>query len=290
MKKALILSGGGARGAYQAGVFQYLEEINFKPDIICGTSVGAINATAIGCGFNAKKLIDMWKKIETKHVMKYSLWKNLRNLIKKKFVPMVDTAPMRTLLESELNLQDLRENSVEVIISAVNIISAELEFFENEDITLEHVMASSAIPIFFPWQMINGLPYWDGGLMANTPILPAIERQAKEIVVVLLSPVGEVALDIPKTRRQALERMFELSLIGSYQNIMIDRYYKKSNRLKNKSILSFLNFLEDKENFHIRVIAPVDTLGLKSILNFNVIQADSLIRRGYEDAKFSFKS
>ncbi|MBF3351921.1 patatin-like phospholipase family protein, partial [Leptospira borgpetersenii serovar Balcanica] len=50
MKRAIILSGGGARGADQAGVLRYLEEIQFKPDIICGTSGGAIAETAMGCG------------------------------------------------------------------------------------------------------------------------------------------------------------------------------------------------------------------------------------------------
>ena len=50
MKKALILSGGGARGAFQVGVWQYLREINWTPDLICGTSIGAVNAAAIGSG------------------------------------------------------------------------------------------------------------------------------------------------------------------------------------------------------------------------------------------------
>lgn len=66
MKRALILSGGGARGAYQAGVLRYLEEIQFKPDIICGTSVGAITATAMGCGMNSAEITKLWKSIEAK--------------------------------------------------------------------------------------------------------------------------------------------------------------------------------------------------------------------------------
>jgi NTE family protein len=61
MKKALILSGGGARGAFQVGVWKYLREINWTPDLICGTSIGAINAAAIGSGMPVKRLIDLWE-------------------------------------------------------------------------------------------------------------------------------------------------------------------------------------------------------------------------------------
>ncbi len=60
MKRALILAGGGARGSFQAGVWKYLVQIGWKPDIICGTSIGAINAAAIGSGMDIKTLIHLW--------------------------------------------------------------------------------------------------------------------------------------------------------------------------------------------------------------------------------------
>jgi len=66
MKKALILSGGGARGAFQIGVWQYLQDKGWDPDMICGTSVGAINAVAIGSGMPLAKLLDIWKTLNGK--------------------------------------------------------------------------------------------------------------------------------------------------------------------------------------------------------------------------------
>ena len=62
--RALILSGGGARGAYQVGVWKFLQEIGWNPDLICGTSVGAVNASAIGCGLNLQEMVHLWKTIE----------------------------------------------------------------------------------------------------------------------------------------------------------------------------------------------------------------------------------
>ncbi len=285
MKKALILSGGGARGAYQAGVYKYLEENDFIPDIICGTSVGAINATAIGCGMDYKKLIELWKSIEVGKVLQYSIWHNILDIFFHRFSPLADTTPLKHLMYQELDFRKLRKNKQEIIITAVNILTSELVFFGNKDIDIEHVMASSAIPLFFPWQYVDGMPHWDGGLMANTPLLPAIEREAKDIIVVLLSPVGGVHMNLPKSRVESLERIFELSLIGSYQTIRSDLSYDKSSLKKNGALGSMLDFFKSRPDVRIRSVGPKNSLGMKSILNFSLVQADYLIQRGYEDAK-----
>ncbi|TGK20530.1 patatin-like phospholipase family protein [Leptospira stimsonii] len=290
MKRALILSGGGARGAYQAGVLRYLEEIQFKPDIICGTSVGAITATAMGCGMNAAEITKLWKSIEAKKVMRYSIWNDLVDIFVKSYSPLTDTTPLKNLLYSHLDFRNLRKNPTEVIITAVNILTAELVFFRNKEIDIEHVMASSAIPMFFPWQYVDGAPHWDGGVMANTPILPAVERGATDIVVVLLSPVGGIDMGLPKTRREGLERVFELSLIGSFQTVMSNMNFEKKKRKGKKSKLSSLLSIPsaDRPELKIRTIGPRTSLGFSSILNFSQVQADYLISRGYEDARIQF--
>lgn len=290
MKRALILSGGGARGAYQAGVLRYLEEIQFKPDVICGTSVGAITATAMGCGMNAAEITKLWKSIEAKKVMRYSIWNDLVDIFVKSYSPLTDTTPLKNLLYSHLDFRNLRKNPTEVIITAVNILTAELVFFRNKEIDIEHVMASSAIPMFFPWQYVDGAPHWDGGVMANTPILPAVERGATDIVVVLLSPVGGIDMGLPKTRREGLERVFELSLIGSFQTVMSNMNFEKKKRKGKKSKLSSLLSIPSAERpeLKIRTIGPRTSLGFSSILNFSQVQADYLISRGYEDARIQF--
>lgn len=286
-KKALVLSGGGARGAYQAGVLKFLKEMNWEPDLICGTSVGAVNAVAMGCELTTEEIILLWKAIEKNHVYRISFWKQIQYyLTRKGFVPIMDTDPLKNLLLQHFDLAKLRRSPVEIIITAVNIITSQLKFFNNKVIDIEHVLASSAIPILFPWQYIDGVPYWDGGVMANTPILPALERGVKEIIVVLLSPVGGQKLPLPNTRRQALERVFEQSLIGSYQSFMSHLSWQK----KLKSQKGILNFLTKRiitiDDIKIATVAPVKMLGFGSLLRFTQQQTEVLLHAGYNDARY----
>ncbi|TGK84879.1 patatin-like phospholipase family protein [Leptospira bourretii] len=289
-KRALVLSGGGARGAYQAGVLRYLEEIHWKPDIICGTSVGAINACAIGSGMNSSRLSELWLRLNQKNIMRYSIWNMLKGFFRKKYYPLVETYPLKKFIHENLDFTKLNESKTKVIISAVNILSSELKFFENPNLQIEHILASSAIPMIFPWQIIDGEPYWDGGVMANTPILPALTHEASEIVVVLLSPVGGMrVMDAPKTKDEALERLFELYLLGSYRSVEQGLEYRKAVMKGLTPIENFLLGLRTEfKNAKISVIAPKQMLGLVSILNFKKDQAELLLKQGYEDAKDFF--
>ncbi|MBE8345861.1 patatin-like phospholipase family protein, partial [Leptospira interrogans serovar Pomona] len=107
-------------------------------------------------------------------------------------------------------------------------------------------------------QYVDGRPHWDGGVMANTPILPAVERGATDIVVVLLSPVGGVDMGLPKTRREGLERAFELSLIGSYQTVMSNLSFAKKKRQGKKSKFTSLLSIPSatQPELKIRTIGP----------------------------------
>lgn len=291
-KKALVLSGGGARGAYQAGVLRYLEEIGWRPDIICGTSVGAINACAIGSGMDSQKLTELWLQLNQKHIMRYSIWNMLKGFFRRKYYPLVETYPLRKFIHEHLDFTRLNQTQTKVIISAVNILSSELRFFENPNLKIEHILASSAIPMIFPWQIIDGEPYWDGGVMANTPILPALTHEATEIVVVLLSPVGSsTIMETPVTKDEALERLFELYLLGSYRSVEQGLEYRKSVMNGLTSIENFfLNLRTQFTKAKISVIAPKQMLGLGSILNFKKEQAERLVTQGYGDAKEFFET
>ncbi len=290
-KRALVLSGGGARGAYQAGVFRCLEEMKWKPEIICGTSVGAINACAMGSGLNSQELINLWLDLDEKKVMKYSFKNTIRELFRRAYAPLADTSPLHHLIRDKLNFPKLNASEVKVVISAVNILNAELRFFENPNLKIEHILASSAIPLFFPWQMIEGAPYWDGGVMANTPILPAITRGGDEILVILLSPVGaDVKMLAPTNKAEALERLYELYLLGSYKNIEQGIEFQKELSRPKSPIEHLIGyFTREYKDLNIRVIAPKEMLGLGSFLNFNREQAESLILRGYQDAVAHFQ-
>ena len=285
-KRALILSGGGARGAYHVGVWKFLQEMDWKPDLICGTSVGSINAAAIASEFTLEDLIKLWKTIERGNVFRISLWKKIVNtILRKGYTPLMDTKPLRELLTDLLDFTLIHRSGIEIVISAVNILTSQLKFFDNEDIGIEHIMASSAIPVVFPWQYIDGEPYWDGGIMANTPISPALERNADEIIVILLSPVGDSRLELPKNRSQAIERMFEHALLGSYEALRVHFAWDSTKRSNGGFFENLLRRTFSLNDVRITTVAPSTMLGFYSILNFSKKQADKLITAGYNDAR-----
>ncbi len=111
-KRALVLSGGGARGAYQVGVWKFLLEMGWKPDLICGTSVGAINAAAIGSGMNLDELINIWKTLERGSIYRISLLKQLLSIfMRRNMQPIMDTEPFKRFLQERYSIQDIRDST-----------------------------------------------------------------------------------------------------------------------------------------------------------------------------------
>jgi NTE family protein len=286
MERALILSGGGARGAFQLGVLEYLAEKNWHPELICGTSVGAINAVAIGCGVTAHRLAGFWRALDRQKVYKFALAKFFLALLsRRRFSPVMDTTPLQHLLRNTLDIGMLRNSKTEIIISAVNMKTAEVTYFNQQTITLEHVMASSAMPMFFPWQIIHGEPYWDGGAMVNTPIAPAFARNAREIIVVLLSPIGGINQKLPRDHRHAAELIFEHLLVGSYHTLK--SYLKETDPRIFSQKPAFPESSpaqHQREKSRIATVAPEQMLGFRSLLNFSVKQTQRLIHEGYLSA------
>ncbi|MDJ0804402.1 MAG: patatin-like phospholipase family protein [Desulfobacterales bacterium] len=288
MKKALILSGGGARGAFQVGVWKYLREINWTPDLICGTSIGAVNAAAIGSGMSVERLIDVWRTHNRSAVYRlkaHHLFKSMRRGTPLKSV--LDTAPLRAMLTRHLNLEALRRSPIEIIIGAVHLATGRLHLYNQDVIEIDHLMASSAMPILFPWQSIQGELYWDGGVMANSPLFIALERKIEEIVVVLLSPVGHRPLPPPATLREGLELLFEHFLIGSCQTTMpvFNGLPVHARDERSPNAPHAPQEMEGRRPPRISVVAPTEMLGFRSLLNFSARQVNRLIQAGYHNAR-----
>jgi NTE family protein len=292
VKKALILSGGGARGAFQVGVWKYLREINWTPDLICGTSIGAVNAVAIGSGMPVERLIELWKTHNRSEIYRLKALHFLKSTLRgKPLKSVLDTAPLRAMMTRHLNLEALRRSPIEIIISAVNMTTGRLHLYNQAVIEVDHLMASSAMPILFPWQPMHGELYWDGGVMANSPLFIALEKKVEEMVVVLLSPVGHRSFSPPATLREGLELLFEHFLIGSYQTTMpifngqpvhvCDEWAPTKSQAQKA--------IECSPQPRISVIAPTQMLGFTSLLNFSTKQVSRLIHEGYHNARRQLK-
>lgn len=293
MKRALVLSGGGARGAFQVGVLKYLNEINWQPDLIIGTSVGAINAVAIGSGMSIDQMTRLWQTYRRKKMFTITLPILLRSFkSRQKFSPMSDTRPMKKLLESHIDIDALKNSKQDIFISTLNMITGQLAYFNQHVININHIMAASAIPGLFGWQYIDGIPYWDAGLMVNTPITPALKLDAKEIVVVLHSPVGAFNIREPKSHMDVAQLVFEHFLIGSYTNSLPDDSWEiNPDNYCHKTPLPHSPQLQlAAKGTTIAAVAPTRMLGLRSLLNFSLKQANTLIDEGYNCARMQLKS
>lgn len=204
-KRALVLSGGGGRGAYHVGVLEYLEEVGWRPDVIIGSSVGAVNAAALGSGLSVRGLKSRWLDLRTGDVQKMRVDDVLLDNIVRRRDHVFDLWPWPETLTGEARKWQGRawfhpevinapDAPYEVVVTAVNTQTAQLEHFSNRDpggLRLEHILASFSIPLWYGPTEIDGVPYWDGGTLANTPFRRALEIGATEIVVATMIPWPE---------------------------------------------------------------------------------------------------
>lgn len=225
---AFVLSGGGARGAYQVGVLRALGKHfpSLEPDILCGTSAGAINACYLAGrqeSFEHKTegLFDLWQGLETENIFRTDFPNLFGHVTRwgRALVSGGNSAPMRGLVDTiplrEVIVRALGVKAGKIPGLSENIESGRLKAFaiattsyttgqtvlwvqgrqpENYDrayrravdakLTIRHVMASAAIPIFFPAVRIRGRWYGDGQVRNSTPLSPAVRLGADRILAV----------------------------------------------------------------------------------------------------------
>ncbi len=202
---ALVLQGGGALGAYQAGAFEALAAGGFCPQWYAGISIGAINAALI-CGNPSEKraarLREFWERVTSASPSPFnpiSFWgaifadasANLTatfgapGFFRPRLPPPVpnwpypppqlslyDTDPLRETLTELVDFDLINAKKNRLSVGAVNLRTGNFQYFDNmtEKLGPEHIMASGALPPGFPPVEINGELYWDGGLVSNTPL------------------------------------------------------------------------------------------------------------------------
>ncbi|HTN49298.1 MAG TPA: patatin-like phospholipase family protein [Burkholderiaceae bacterium] len=245
MRTALVLQGGAALGAYEAGVLKaLLEPPARRLDIVTGVSIGAIMAALVVGARN-----DPWPAIE-------ALWQRME-MPTNPFLPgmfantlptpgpgnlyrinpmyyaapplatyMYESAPLLQALEEWVDFVRLRRAHTELIVTAVDVRTGRLEEFSNRTgLTARHIVASASLPPVFPPTQIEGRAYWDGGLIANTPLRPALNAievlnetepgaRWEVIVVDLFAPSAKP----PQDMTDVLQRAFELSFFGKFQH------------------------------------------------------------------------
>src|SRR5262245_51289962 len=198
----LVFQGGGALGAYQAGVYQALHEAKIEPDWIIGTSIGAINASLIAGNepeHRLERLDEFWRRMRRKEFPGLvnwpaltdtaSYWSTLLGGINGFFEPnpfaflgthvplgrdnagFYSTAPLEKTLTELVDFALVKRCMPRLTVGAAHVRSSQIRYFDSREtaISVRHVMASGALPPAFPAVRIDGELYWDGGILSNTP-------------------------------------------------------------------------------------------------------------------------
>lgn len=203
-KRALVLGGGGARGAYELGVWQALREIGWQFDIVTGTSVGSINGAIIATDdFDTAE--EVWQNLDTGMVFSVDIDETLDLKTKTSLIfrtlarDMLKTGGgdgkrLRALLERYIDEKKVRESPIEYGLATVDINSLKLTELTKEEIPdgklIDYIMASASIfPAIKP-QKIDSVTYVDGGIFEQMPISLAMKCGAEDIIAVEICGEG----------------------------------------------------------------------------------------------------
>ena len=204
MKRALVLSGGGAKGAYQIGVYKALKRLNIKIDIITGTSIGSINGAALAAG-DYFKLKKFWLKTKTSKIFNYDFNKieNLPRVAKEMIINKgLKFDKAEAVIGKIINEKKIRKSKIDYGLVTVNLKTRVPKMLTKEQIPegklLSYVIASATCFPAVETKEIDGEHYIDGGYYDNLPINLAIEMGADEIIAVDLAAIGMKAKKIEK--------------------------------------------------------------------------------------------
>ncbi|MDR3129306.1 MAG: patatin-like phospholipase family protein [Tannerellaceae bacterium] len=173
----LALSGGGARGFAHLGVFKYMEERGIRPDIISGTSAGALAGALYADGYKSEE------------IQKLFMGRDLMGMIRMN-LPTSGLFNMRGLkgfLERNMRSKRIEELEIPMVIVATDFDNGRSREFR-EGHVVEAVIASCSIPIIFSPVEIGGIHYVDGGLFRNFPVTN-IRKECRKVIGVNVTPL-----------------------------------------------------------------------------------------------------
>ena len=243
-RMVLVLQGGGALGAYQAGVYEGFAEAAIFPDWVTGVSIGAINAALIAGNTLERRLPrlqDFWSRVSS--AIPFTLppgfdpWQLAFNRVSSTavatfgapgfFTPRIpgplfapkdtaealsiyDTSPLRDTLLELVDFELVNARGTRLSVGAVNIRTGNSVYFDSRDPDLvlgpEHIMASGALPPGFPPIQIKGEAYWDGGLVSNSPLWYVLDNDPHLNALIAQVDLFSAGGEMPQNLDEVLER------------------------------------------------------------------------------------
>jgi NTE family protein len=239
----LVLQGGGALGAYQAGVYEGMAECGFAPDWVAGVSIGAINGALIAGNRverRLERLREFWNRVSSglplNPLVPLEPIRSALNRLNASaaalfgvpgfFSPRIppaifapdgtpgalsvyDTSPLRKTLAELVDFECLnREQPIRLTVGSVNVRSGNSTWFDNREreLRVEHLMASGSLPPGFPPVPIDGEHYWDGGIVSNSPLWHVLDDSPALNAFILQVDLFSARGELPANLDQVLER------------------------------------------------------------------------------------
>jgi len=181
---AYVLGGGGSRGAVQLGMLRALAETDLRPDLVIGTSVGSLNGAIVASDPDgaAAKLTEIWPRIDRQQVFPggFLLKTIAATSARRPFV--FDPTPLSDLLAEYLPVARIEDLELPFVAIATDLDTGVRVDLDAGDLR-SALLASSAVPVAYPWVERDGRRLVDGGLVANIPVRQAVMRGARSVIV-----------------------------------------------------------------------------------------------------------
>jgi NTE family protein len=262
---ALVLQGGGALGAYQAGIYQALHEAGLRPDTVAGVSIGSINGAIIAGNppeRRVERLRAFWEGITARPVSLITLdsdavrratnaWSALLTTTlgqpgfftpntlnpwvsprgSKTATAFYDTAPLHETLLRLVDFDLLNSGAVRYAAGAVNLLNGNFAYFDTTKARIlpEHVMASGALPPAFPPVQIGTDYYWDGGLVSNTPLQHVLDNADCHHMLIFQVDLFSARGPLPRDMDDVLARQKDIQY-SSRTRLVTDYFREKHER------------------------------------------------------------
>lgn len=242
MSRALVLSGGAIKGAYQAGAMQAVFRAGWFPDVIVGISTGALSAAFvvdhIGRETDALPTAEQWASAADALAQFYIERVTGPGAVAKErarlsllwhvathsgFDGFSDSAPLWSLITNTIQERNLQRvaSAVRLEVGAVNVVSGALDYqnANNNPGIVRHIYASTAMPLVMPLVYEGSIPYCDGGICAITPIGHAINLGADEVIcIVCQTPELREGIFDPRNMVELTGRLVDIVSYGILKN------------------------------------------------------------------------
>lgn len=260
----LVLQGGGALGAYQAGVYHALHKAGIEPDWIIGTSIGAINASLIAGNPPERRLealSEFWRRVTMRSAFSalalpppigqsLAYWSTLAGGLPAFFEPnpwafasaqmplgpegagYYSTKPLERTLGSLVDFARIGRTGPRLTVGAAHVRSSRMRYFDSQQERLDarHILASGALPPAFPPVRIDGELYWDGGILSNTPTEVVFDDEPRRSSLIFAAHMWNAEGPEPRTMAEVSHRQKDVQYSSRVASHVVRQ--KQTHRLR----------------------------------------------------------